>query len=257
MKKCLIVLVIILLMTGCSGTENAAAEKNKKINEDLLAIWEKPDSYDPMDTVVKTEKRSAPDHPSDLTYAIFYLNKDGVAVKIDIYYLPEDILMYSVTSYDKGLYTYKNDFVFNREFYDNFSKYKLPQEFYRDFERQIYHNGIEQNALGLTPDVVETFYPDGSKQLSIVLLAEDGQRYTESDTLYDVQGNIIRLFKENPQRKGMPLYTENNIYEDGKLVYAEIFDYGEGVASRVTYVGGEVAETDVWSIDEHGDPINQ
>ena len=251
MKK-IILIVIMLMLCSCNSAGTERKNPNERINEEFLLRCKMRDQYDPMDTVVETEKRSAPDYSDDLAYAVFYLDKDGYAVRIDYYYAPKDILMYSIVSYNEGLYTYKSVFEYNREFYDHFDEYGLSVSQYTDCEKMIIHYGIEYNALGLFPDMTECYYADGSYDTSCSLLSENGQRYLYESVTYDADGNLTSLFRGNPEDSEHMLYGEYNTYENGVIVQKCEYDYVGGTETCTDYENGEPVNIETYDIDENG-----
>ena len=251
MKK-IVLIVMMMLLCSCETAGTERKNPNERINEEFLLRCKMKDQYDPMDTVKETEKRPAPDYSNDEAYAVFYLDKDDFAVRIDYFYAPKDILMYSVTSYNKGPYTYKSVFEYNREFYDRFDEYKLSASRYTDCEKMIIHYGIEYNALGLFPDMTESYYADGSYDSSCWLLSENGQRYLYESVTNDADGNMTGLFRGDPENSKHMLYVEYNTYENGVIVQKDEYDYVDGIETRTYYEDGEPVNVETYGIDENG-----
>lgn len=248
---------MLFLTCGCETISNITRNENITLNEKFLASLSYKDKYDPRDTIVSSEKKSMPDYPSDLVYAILYKDKDGLAVMFEYYFLPKDMLMFTETDYDRGLYTYKRVTEYNRDFYDHLSEYGAPEDWYNDLEKWVQYTGTEyQNIMQLCPGLDEYYHVDGSFDRTQTLLLETGYTSAEHEE-YNADGDLVWLAKNEDDDADYD-YSETFWYDDaGALVRTDEYFFDESKV-LVTYyengeeTGTETFDTETFAIDEYG-----
>ncbi len=263
-NRILLVFLLFLLLTGC--TEIQPVDVPDSV---IDQITQQEEDFDPLDTIVETEKDYDGADKKHLIYYVYDKDAEGRPVRMRCYLTKNDMLIFTkICTYRTN--NYVEEMIYNRDFYDHFQDHEIP-DFMTNTE---YERTVETIRNNPSQTTYEVFYPDG-RQDHYESLDGDGwdvvikknrngtvveESHTEENReylkIYNDDGLLEQDAKYTLDENGHTLTYLISFYdEDGNVIMTYAYDKAAGTETRTHYIGEEEPWTEVLQLDENGDPI--